>query len=58
MGRPVAFTPRADPGPSKGEAPESEEGEAAPANEKAAPPPPVVPALAKGQKAKKKKKES
>jgi cytoskeletal protein CcmA (bactofilin family) len=62
-GRPVAYSPRTDPLPPKGEwASEDEEGEAAPRNEarneKAAPPPPVVPALAKGQKAKKKKKES
>lgn len=61
MGRPVAFTPRAQPAPAPAKAEATPEGEAsaeeAP-SEKAAPPPPVVPALAKGAKAKKKKKES
>jgi cytoskeletal protein CcmA (bactofilin family) len=58
VSRPVAFSPRAQPAASKGESvAESEDGEAAPVNERSAPPPPVVPALAKGQKAKKKKKD-
>jgi cytoskeletal protein CcmA (bactofilin family) len=58
MGRPVAYNPRAQPPPEKMEAaPESEEGVEAP-RDKPAPPPPVVPALAKGQKARKRKKES
>jgi cytoskeletal protein CcmA (bactofilin family) len=57
-GRPVAFSPRAQPVQSKGEAaPDSEESGDDPPSERAAPPPPVVPALAKGQKAKKKKKD-
>lgn len=59
MSRPVAFGPRTQPLPAKGEAaPEGEDGdEAGEPREKAAPPPPVVPALAKGAKAKKKKKD-
>jgi cytoskeletal protein CcmA (bactofilin family) len=63
-GRPVAFTPPAQPTPSKLEAvPDSDKGDGDEARrdeaprERASPPPPVVPTLAKGAKAKKKKKD-
>jgi cytoskeletal protein CcmA (bactofilin family) len=58
MGRPVAFAPRTQPLPKVEAPPDGEEGDAEKSQPKAAPPPPVVPALAKGAKAKKKKKES
>jgi len=57
--RPIAFPARA-PAPAKAEPREEADSEAPPKEPKAAreaPPPPVVPALAKGAKAKKKKRE-
>jgi len=59
-GRPVAYAPRTQPLPAKVEAAPEGKDAAAEAPEKvakAAPPPPVVPTLAKGAKAKKKKKD-
>jgi cytoskeletal protein CcmA (bactofilin family) len=58
MGRPVAFAPRTQPLPAKMElAPEGDDAPAEAAEPKPAPPPPVVPALAKGAKARKKTKD-